>query len=503
MGRKILYGSIVVVCVLAITFMSERIFFNSGQRDFHQERTVKLLSEIRPAASPEKLPNIVIILADDLGYGDLGCYGAKAIRTPNIDRMAQDGVLMTNFYAAMPSCSPSRAAILTGRYPMRAHVVIPFFHSQTTMTGFLNNTNAQLPLPLKLFGKVLPMNLLMKLMDRYQYGISGIPEDEALLPEILQKRGYSTALVGKWHLGDRSPSLPNENGFDFFYGAYCSNDTPPYEIYRNNKVDVSHPVDQDLLTGLMTKESIEFIRANRDNPFFLFLAHPMPHEPMHAAEEYRGQSLAGLYGDTVEELDWSTGEVLKALERAGIDEKTLVIFTSDNGPWWQGSAGHCRGRKRLTMEGGFRVPLIARWPGAIPSGTMTNEIAVNFDLFSTCLNIAGIPVPSDRIIDGQDMLPVLRGETPSPHESIYYYDEKELIGIRQGRWKYMRIHTTDNASYSSLKQGPFLFDLETDPTESYSLIETHPDIARELSGILDTWDKKMEENLRGWLPQMN
>ena len=226
MAKKVWYGFLVGLGVLAMVFVGQRVLFNNGHRNFDRARTAEFFSAIEPVTATEKLPNMVVILADDMGYGDLGCYVAKAIRTPNIDRMAEDGVLMTNFYAAMPSCSPSRAAILTGRYPIRAHVVIPFFHSQTTMTGFLNHTNAQLPLPLKLLGKVMPINVLMKLMDRYQYGITGIPEDEALLPEILHKRGYRTALVGKWHLGDKSPSLPNENGFDFFYGSYCSNDTP-------------------------------------------------------------------------------------------------------------------------------------------------------------------------------------------------------------------------------------------------------------------------------------
>jgi arylsulfatase A-like enzyme len=407
-----------------------------------------------------------------LGYGDLD---SPALDTPNLDRMAGEGARLTSFYASAALCTPSRAGMLTGRYPVRTHMTNPLYPAGH------------------------PMNLLMDVLGRYAYGVRGIPRDEILLPEVLSRRGYRTGMVGKWHLGDRAGHLPKDRGFDSFYGALYSNDVQPYAIYRNREIAIQPPADQNLLTRDCTREAEAFIRRHRDDPFFLYLAHPMPHEPVHASEDFRGRSSAGLYGDAVEELDWSVGQILDTLRELQLASKTLVVFTSDNGPWWQGNPGFARGRKMQTFEGGFRVPFVATWPGVIPAGTSSGEMSMNFDLFVACLQLAGAPAPSDRIIDGRDIMPVLASQSPSPHDTLLYHDTRTLVALRHKQWKYHRRRTTDNAGYWPLKQGPFLFDLDSDPNESYSLLESRPQLASELKAMLDASEAEMAANLRGWL----
>ena len=305
--------------------------------------------------------------------------------------------------------------------------------------------------------------------------------------------------MGKWHLGDRAGHLPNDRGFESFYGALWSNDDQPYAIYRDRAVAVRAPADQNVLTRNFTYAAQEFIESRRDGPFFLYLAHAMPHVPIHASEEFRGRSRAGLYGDAVEELDWGVGQILDTLDRLDLSAKTLVVFSSDNGPWWQGNPGLARGRKLLTFEGGFRVPFIARWPGVIPAGASTRAMSMNFDLFPTCLALAGVPLPQDRIIDGRDILPVLMRGSASPHETLLFYDTRNLVALRYQHWKYYRRYTTDNAAFWPLRQGPFLFDLDTDPNESYSLIESLPELAARMAAMLESRAAEMKANLRGWL----
>ena len=471
--RTFLKGTAVVGGTLIAGGVGYRHFYNQHGRDFRPSRASAYLDSIQQSGSPEALPNIIIVLVDDLGYGDLD---AQTIETPNLHRMAAEGVRLGSFYAAAALCSPSRAGLLTGRYPVRTHVTTPLYPS-----GHL-------------------MNLLMDGLGRYAYSVTGIPEDEVLLPEVLSRRGYRTGMVGKWHLGDTPGHRPNDRGFDSFYGVLYSNDVRPYAIYRDEEIAVEAPADQNYLTHDFTREAQAFIQKNKDAPFFLYLAHPMPHEPMHASEAFRGKSEAGLYGDAVEELDWSMGQLLDTLHELSLDENTLLIFTSDNGPWWQGSPGFTRGRKMLTFEGGFRVPFIARWPGTIPAGTTSQEMSMNFDLFPTCLHLAGVPLPADRIIDGKDIMPVLAEGSSSPHDTLYFYDTRALIAVRHQQWKYHRRFRTDNAGYFPLKQGPFLFDLEADSNESYSLVESKPETAAELASMLDGWDAQMAANLRGWLP---
>ncbi|HQE99981.1 MAG TPA: sulfatase, partial [Anaerolineae bacterium] len=443
-----------------------------GGKDYDQPRADKLLDGI-PAGDPQSLPNIILILTDDMGLGDLSLMGSQAIHTPNLDQMAADGVLLTNFYSSAPVCSPSRAGLLTGRYPVRTLI----------------------------FDVIQPPGLLDW---GFQYLLGavphGIPEDEVLLPEIFQRRGYRTGLVGKWHLGWESPYLPNENGFDFFYGGLLSHDTHPYRIYRNDQVEIEEPVDFNFLTQYLNREAVNFVKENSRRPFFLYYAQHFPHVPLYASDQFRGQSEGGRYGDTVEELDWSVGEIFKTLRELGLDEKTLVIFTSDNGPWWEGDTNGLRGRKNLPLEGGFRVPMIARWTNTIPPGLVTDAPAMNFDLFSTSLAAAGLSTPVDRIIDGRNLLPLLTAQTDaSPHETLFFYKGRKLVGVRSGDWKYYRRHSSDNGAYPFFSQGPFLFDLRTDPRESYNLLDDHPDLAEHLTALLDSEDRAREANPRGWL----
>ena len=441
-------------------------------RDLQPARARAYLDSVEPAPDPRALPNIVVILADDLGYGDLE---APAVDTPNMARLASQGTSLTSFYASASVCTPSRAGLLTGRYPVRTLMTNPLFSTHDAM------------------------NLVMDVLGRYSYGVTGIPEDEVLLPEVLQRRGYRTGLVGKWHLGSRPGHLPNDRGFHSFYGALWSNDDRPYAIYRDSQVAVPAPANQNVLTQDFTREALGFLRAHRDEPFFLYLAHAMPHEPMHASDRFRGRSRAGIYGDAVGEVDWSVGQILDALDELGLAGKTLVVLSSDNGPWWQGNPGPARGRKMHIFEGGFRVPFLATWPGVIPPGTSRSEMAMNFDLFPTCLQLAGVPLPQDRIIDGRDILPLLTGRSASPHDTLLFYDVRNLVGLRRRAWKYYRRYTTENAAYWPLRQGPFLFDLDRDPTESYSLVESEPARAAEMAALLEAAEADMAANLRGWL----
>jgi uncharacterized sulfatase len=430
------------------------------------------LDRIQPSLTPDALPNIIIILCDDLGSGDLD---SPAINTPNLKRMAAEGTTLTNFYATASVCSPSRAGLLTGRYPVRTLISTPLLSTYN------------------------PLNIVMDVLGRYSYDVQGIPKDEVLLSEVFHRRGYRTGLVGKWHLGGTPGYLPNDRGFDSFYGALWSNDDTPYAIYRDRQIEIPAPANEDLLTHNFTLEALNFIQSSKDHPFFLYLAHAMPHYPEHASAAFQGKSEAGLYGDAVQELDWGVGQIFETLKQLGLDDKTLVIFSSDNGPWMQGNPGFLRGRKLEWFEGGFRVPFIARWPGVIPAAMTSDGMSMNFDLFVTCLQLAGVPLPQDRIIDGKDILPLLKREASSPHDRFFYYDVRTPTAVRYQHWKYVHRSLTDIGTYWPLKQGPFLFDLESDPNESYSLIEDQPERAAELSAMLETFEKEMRANLRGWL----
>jgi arylsulfatase A len=459
-----------------------------------------------PAPRPDApRPNIVIILCDDLGYGDVGCYGTEVIKTPNIDRLARQGVRFTSFYASNSVCTPSRAGLLTGRYSQRSGmtwILLP----EDEPAGYRATKN---------FGQMMGRLGFVDLGPNA--GTTGLPQSEITLAEALKTAGYRTGMVGKWHLGDYGANPdhnPVRHGFDFYFGVPHSNDMVPFPLYRNEQELEANIEDQAKLTGLYTKEAVSFIEESREKPFFLYFAHTFPHQPLFASERFRGRSAGGIYGDAVEEIDWSVGQIMDCLERNGLEQSTVVFFTSDNGPWFEGDpAGH-RGRKGQSYEGGFRVPMIARYPNVIPAGRVCGQPAMNIDFFPTSLALAGVELPRNRIIDGRDILGLMTGESEeTPHEAFYFYHVDELEAIRMGKWKYIRnIHhyvwpvpvdkpTTPMGKLARGRLGnwPMLYDLAIDPRESYNLIDNYPEVGQRLAGSMAAWEADLELNPRGWI----
>jgi len=422
-----------------------------------------------PEATP---PNVVIIFVDDLGYDDLGCFwtarpepGYEKIETPHLDAMAAGGVRFTDFYVAASVCTPSRAALVTGCYPQRVGLAGP------TLVLHPNST-------------------------------IGISDDEVTIAELLKARGYATACIGKWHLGHLTPFLPTRHGFDRYYGIPYSNDMKPSVLMRDEAV-IEQPVVQATLTERYTAEAIRFIKDNKDKPFFLYLPHTMPHTPLHISDKFKGKSRRGLYGDVVECLDWSVGRILDTLAELGLDKNTLVIFTSDNGPWLLrgkhgGKAHPLRAGKCTTYEGGMRVPCIMRWPGSIPAGSVCSEVATTMDLLPTVAGLAGAAVPQDRIIDGRNIRPLMTGaaDAKSPHDAFYYYHKYTLQAVRSGKWKLMFRRTTSQEypyRWPGMKKHGHkneaipdsLYDLEADIGETTNVIAEHPDVAQRLRDLAD------------------
>lgn len=446
---------------------------NKAKVQLRQEQHANYLSKIKANDSPK--PNIVLVFVDDMGYGDISCFGSQAIKTPNLDEMADAGVRLDNFYASSPVCSPSRFSCLTGRYPTRGFVNAVFFPTVKT-SG-------------KLINKAL-----------FPHGIVGILPDEVTIPEALGAGGYKTGMFGKWHLGDCSPHLPNEKGFDYFFGAHYSNDMKPYAYYRNTEIVMDAEVDQHNLTKTITSEINNYIESNKDDPFFVYYASPFPHHPVHASKEFQGKSNGGAYGDCVEELDWSVGEIRKKLDELKLLDNTLIIFTSDNGPWYEGSPGMHRGRKGNSFDGGQMVPFIASWPDQIPKGEVINETAMNIDFFPTFLNMAGIELPNDREIDGIDMMPLLRQErVENVHDDLYFIKMKKIFAVRsKDDFKYCIKAKSENTTYQMAKQGPFLFNMNYDQNESYNTLTQFPEKAEELRMKLEKKQRAFESNPRGW-----
>jgi len=392
-------------------------------------------------------PNIVYIFADDLGYGDLSCYGAKDINTPNIDQIAKQGIKFTEFYSASSVCSPSRAALLTGRYPQRMGINTVFFPESFT----------------------------------------GIPDTEITIPEILKEKGSATGIVGKWHLGHHYQYLPLQQGFDEYFGIPYSNDMESVVYMRGNEVE-SYKVKQQYITKTYTKEAQKFITKNKDNSFFLYIAHSMPHVPLYASEEFIGTSKRGLYGDVVQELDWSVGQILKSLREHGILENTLIVFSSDNGPWLAmkedgGSAGDLREGKTFTFDGGMKVPTVAMWKNRIPQGIINTEVASQMDWFPTIANITGSSIPKGLVIDGLDISKVLTDKGNRKNSDLLFLDGKQLQGYRSGQWKVKLPYKgfRGNKWKQFVKaHDTLLFNLNTDPGEKNNLFEKYPEKAKEI-----------------------
>lgn len=455
-------------------------------------------------------PNIVLINCDDLGYGDLATYGGTAIKTPNIDQLAEEGVKFTSFYSCNALCTPSRFGLLTGRYPQRAGLTWVLLaktigiNNPEYKRSWLSDLNDRIGYALyKLFSRWHFMDFARTLKVR------GIPGEELTIAEALHSAGYRTGMVGKWHLGEFPiyPQFnPTRHGFDFFFGVPHSNDMKNFALYRNTECLSPDFKEMDQLTSLYTREALQFIKNSGDKPFFLYFAHTYPHQPLYASDNFKGKSLGGRYGDTVEEIDWSVGELMKVLEERNLSENTLIVFTSDNGPWYNGSPGKLRGRKGQSYEGGFRIPMIARWKAKIPAGSVCEEPAMNIDWFPTCLNIAGLQQPEDRIIDGKDITGLLTGKGSStPHEAFFFYNHDGLEAVRVGPWKYIPSISTGvwpvpHDKYwktSGSAQAPWLYNLETDPTESYNLRQDHPEIVEKMKAIVNQWEHDLNENPGG------
>lgn len=400
-------------------------------------------------------PNVILIVADDLGYGDIGANGATRVSTPAIDALARRGVNFTAFSASANVCTPSRAGLLTGRYPIR-----------TGLAYKVVEANAE----------------------------HGLPDAEKTLAEYLREAGYATGMVGKWHLGNRAPHWPTSQGFGFFFGVPHSNDMPDFALYLGDTRLPEDPVDQATLTARYTDHATRFIRDNAEGPFFLYVAHTFPHIPLHASEKFEGSSRAGLYGDVVQELDWSTAKLVATLGDLGLLDDTLVVFTSDNGAWWEGSPGGVRGAKGETWSGGYRVPALFHWPAGFDGARTVNAPAMNIDILPTVLDAAGLEPAPGIVTDGRSLLPLLRGETAeSPHEFLYFFDGEDVIGVRAGHWKLLTHawYRRNLGAMENFDQLPgftqeyaLLFDMREDDAERYSVARDHPGVLRRLEGAL-------------------
>ena len=429
------------------------------------------------ATQTDRPPNIIVIFCDDLGYGDLACFGHPTIATPNLDQMAAEGMKLTQFYSAAPVCTPSRAALMTGRLPMR--------------NGMCSNKRRVL----------------------FPNSNGGIPATEVTIAEQLKQAGYATACIGKWHLGHHSQYLPTNNGFDYYFGIPYSNDMDRVndapkgrQAFNNPKVKywdvplmrnediIERPADQTTITKRYTEEAIQFIEANEDAPYFLYLPHSMPHVPLFRSKDFENQSLRGLYGDIIEEIDWSVGQVLNSVRSSKAAKNTLVFFTSDNGPWLifneqGGSAGLLRDGKGSTWEGGMREPTLAWWPGTIKPGSVSRELASTMDIYSTASDLAGVEVPDDRTMDSYNLLPILKGET-GQRSSLFYYRGYRLMAVRHGGWK---MHLMTQNAYGQPEpirhDNPLLFNLHVDPSESRDIAKTHPEVIARLQQVIEEHKK--------------
>jgi len=403
------------------------------------------------AAETAEKPNVIIIYCDDLGYGDIGPFGSEKHRTPNIDKLAQQGRCFTSFYSTSGVCTPSRSSLMTGCYPIRVGL-----HENEKKGWVLFPGNSR-----------------------------GLNPSEITIAEVLKSQGYATAAVGKWHLGDQPAYLPTEQGFDQYFGIPFSNDMgydnmrrgfPPLPLMKDAEVIEEEP-DQHFLTPRYTEVATKFIRDHKDEPFFLYMPHTFPHRPIFASPKFAGKSANGVFGDSVEEIDWSVGQLLDTLDELDLADNTLVVFTSDNGsrPDLGGSNGPLRGQKGSTWEGGQRVCCVMRWPGQIPAGTKCDEVCSTIDMLPTVAKIAGTAAPTDRIIDGRDIRPLMTGVAgaKSPHDAFYFYFKGTLQAVRSGKWKLR------------LNAAPKLTDLDADIGESTDVSADNPEVVARLMKLIE------------------
>jgi len=433
-----------------------------------------LSRSLASAAGRADRPNVVIVFADDQGYGDLGVFGAKGFKTPNLDRMAREGMKFTSFYSAQAVCSASRAALMTGCYPNR-------------------------------------IGILGALGPRSTHGIS---DKETTIAELVKFREYATAIFGKWHLGHHTKFLPTRHGFDEYFGLPYSNDMWPYHptakfpdlpLIEGTKIinPKVTPKDQTQLTTWYAQRAVKFIEKNKDKPFLLYVPHNMPHVPLYVSDKFRGKSERGLYGDVIMEIDWSVGQILDALKKHKLDENTLVIYTSDNGPWLSygdhaGSAGPLREGKGTTWDGGQREPTIMRWPGKIPAGKVCHELAATIDILPTVAKLTGAELPKHKI-DGLDISPLMFGKpgAKSPHEAYYFYWGRHLQAVRSGKWKLHFPHPYRSLNgrkggtggkpvrYETLKTELALYDLSTDVGEKRNVADKYPEVVKRLKALAE------------------
>ncbi len=400
-------------------------------------------------------PNFILIFCDDLGYGDLGCFGSKKHKTPHIDRMAANGTMFTSFYSTSGVCTPSRSSLMTGCYPRRVN-----------MHQSARNEWVLFPVAKK-----------------------GLHPDEITVAEVLKKQGYKTACIGKWHLGDQKKFLPTRQGFDLYFGIPYSNDmgakqrkqNPPLPLLRNETV-IEAPVDQNTLTRRYTEEAVAFIRKNKGAPFFLYLPHAMPHNPVHASSKFQGSSENGGYGDAVQEIDWSTGQILQTLKELKLEKNTLVVFTSDNGAAkrWGGSNTPLSGWKGSCMEGGMRIPCVMHWPGIVPAGKQCNALATTMDILPTFAAFAGTTAPQDRKIDGKNIRALVAGKSAdSPYDFFLYYFKDKIMALRSDNWK---LHLPYNVEKNgnTTRVPARLYDLDLDIKEQKNVMISNISIATQL-----------------------
>ncbi|MGJ8644426.1 MAG: sulfatase family protein [Luteolibacter sp.] len=434
-------------------------------------------------SSTAQQPNLIIIFTDDQGYADLSCFGGKHVYTPNIDQMAKEGARLTSFYVAAPLCTPSRAALMTGCYPARIDMDVP-----SSIAVEVKNVTKGRKFPVCLAGDG-----------------RGLNPDELTIAEVAQSAGYKTGMFGKWHLGDQPEFLPTRQGFEEYFGIPYSHDIhpkhprqkifkfPPLPLLEGETVIEIEP-DADYLTQRITKRAVDFIERNKDENFFLYVAHPLPHGPLAASPEIKksyaeqlkvnGAGKKGIFSETIYEIDWSVGEILKSLKEQGIDDNTIVIFTTDNGPS-KGSAKPLSGKKGSTLEGGQRVPTVIRWPKGIPAGLENDKVLTTMDVLPTFAKLSGAKLPDDLVIDGKDLMPALVGGADSPHEYFFYAHWGVLEGVRWNSWK-LRVVDGKEA----------LYNLDEDIGEKKNIAAEHPEIVQQLKAAMQGFEKDMKANVR-------